>query len=79
MICQLRIHRIVIELLCLNGLLFGFTLPQGYVRSVGINCGPLCLCIYLESTADVCHRCGRRLHWGLHGVLFNRFTLCRHR
>jgi|SRR5579863_4349794 len=74
MIFQLRILGLVIELLWVNGLLFGFSLWSPIVKAVGINIGPLVFCCYLDPRR-VCERCGRSLGWGLHGTL-GRISLC---
>lgn len=48
MILEWRIGRWTVELLTVNGLLFGFTLPERGMWSVtyGLNFGPLCICIW---------------------------------
>jgi hypothetical protein len=78
MILQIRLFRLVWELLWVKGFLVGFTLPDGACRALGLNLGPFTICIYIEAIPAHCKICRRPLRWGLHGKIGKR-SLCKPR
>ncbi len=78
MIFQIRLFRLVCELLWVRGILVGFTLPDKCCRALGLNLGPFTLCFYIEAIPADCAICKRPLSWGLHGK-FGKRSLCKPR
>jgi hypothetical protein len=75
-ILQIRLFRLVWELLWVKGFLVGFTLPDRHFRALGVTLGLFTICIYPEPIPSDCTICERPLDWGLHGKL-GKWKLCR--
>jgi hypothetical protein len=78
MIGQLRVFKLVMELIWVKGLLVGFSLPTSGVPYLGLNLAIVCVLISHDAKPADCAYCRRPLNWGLHGNLFG-WQLCKAR